>query len=58
MIFFTGIPECISLTYCVFNFSILVSGQRLNSCRFIDSLYPGLLKKIQGGTKGMEIVKN
>jgi hypothetical protein len=51
MIFYTGIQECISLTYYVFNFLSLVSGQKLNVCRFIDSLYSGLLKNPRGNQR-------
>jgi hypothetical protein len=44
----TGIPICISLTYSVFDSSLLGKDEMLNVYRFNDNLYPGLLKKSKG----------
>jgi hypothetical protein len=47
MIFYTGIPECISLIYIVFEFPLLVREGNLNICRFNELFTPDY-SKIQG----------
>jgi hypothetical protein len=53
MISYAGIPECISLIYIVFKFSLLGREENLNICRFNEPFTLNYTRKIAGGIQGM-----
>jgi hypothetical protein len=49
--FFSGVRKCISLTYFVFNSSLLGQEEKLNFIFLLKNLYSGFVKKSKGESK-------